>query len=78
MVNLYPDCSDFKVHVPFFFFLRHLKIFTVNILVALGLHCCVRAFSSFRAWDYSLVEVCRISVAVAALVEHRLYVHGLW
>lgn len=61
----------------FFFFLRHLKIFTMNILVALGLHCCVQAFSSFRAWDYSLVEVCRISVAVAALVEHRLYVHGL-
>ena len=43
-----------------FFFLRHLKIFTMNILVALGLHCCVWVFSSFREWDYSLVEVCRL------------------
>ena len=59
MVDLYPDCSDFKVHVLFFFFLRHLKIFTMNILVSLGLHC-VWAFSSFKEWDYSLVEVCRL------------------
>ena len=44
----------------FLFFLRHLKIFTIKTLVALGLHCCVWVFSSFREWDYSLVEVCRL------------------
>ena len=49
-------------HSFFFFF-----------LVALGLHCCARAFSSSGEQGLLLVAVCGLLIAVASLaVEHRL------
>ena len=56
----------------FFFFLRHLKIFTVNILVALGLHCCVRAFFSCGAWGLLFVAVGGLLVTDSACSLQQL------
>ena len=42
-------------------------------LAALGLRCCVRAFSSCSEWGLLFVAVCGILIAVASLVaEHGL------
>ena len=46
-------------------------------MAALGLHCCVRAFSSWGEWGLLFVAVCRLLIAVASLVEHGLYVRRL-
>ena len=47
-------------------------------LVALGLRCCARAFSSCSESGLLLVVVCGLLIAVASLVaEHRLSAHGL-
>ena len=55
----------------FFFFLINLFIYL--FLAALGLHCCVRAFSSCGEWGLLFVVVRGLLTAVASLVaEHRL------
>ena len=42
-------------------------------MAALGLRCCVRAFSSCYKWRLLFVAVCGLLIAVASLVaEHRL------
>ena len=47
-------------------------------LAALGLRCCVRAFSSCGEWGLLFDEVHRLLIAVALLIaEHGLYAHGL-
>ena len=47
--------------------------FTYLSLAALGLHCCVWAFSSCGEQGLFFVAVCRFLTAVAPLVEeHRL------
>ena len=57
-----------------FFFLILKKIhFIYLFLAALGLHCCVRGFSSCSNWGLFFVAVCRLLFAVASLVaEHGL------
>ena len=45
----------------------------IIFLAALGLRCCVWAFSSCSEWGLLFVVVCGLLVAVASLiVEHRL------
>ena len=47
-------------------------------LAALGLHCCVWAFSSFGGRGLLFIVVCRLLIAVASLVvEHGLEAHRL-
>ena len=47
-------------------------------MAALGLSCCVWAFSSCGEWGLLFVVVHGILIAVASLVaEHGLYVHRL-
>ena len=58
-----------------FYFIIYLFIYKfIYLFVAvLGLHCCVRAFSSCGERGLLLVAVCRLLTAVASLVaEHRL------
>ena len=45
------------------------KCFLYLILAALGLCCCAPAFSSCREWWLPLVEVLRLPIEVASLVE---------
>ena len=64
-----------KLHFPvsiqlFFFF--YINLFSL-FLAALGLRCCVRAFSSCSEWGLLFVVVRRLLIAVASLVlEHGL------
>ena len=45
--------------------------FTYLFLAALGLHCCMRAFSSRGEWGLLFVAVCGLLIEVASLVaEH--------
>ena len=45
----------------------------IYFLAALGLHCCVRPFSSCGKWGLLFVAACRLLIAVASLVaEHGL------
>ena len=49
------------------------KYFFFFFLAALGLHCCVRAFSSCGEQGLLFIVVCGLLTAVASLVvEHRL------
>ena len=54
------------------------KIFFNLFLAALGLHCCMRAFSSCSEQGLLFVAVCGLLIAVASLVaEHTLQARGL-
>ena len=56
-----------------YFFFFNLFYFIYLFLAALGLHCCVRAFSSCGARGLLFVAVHRLLIAVASLVaEHGL------
>ena len=53
-------------------------LFIYLFLAALGLHCCVRAFSGCSKQGLLFVAVHGLLIAVASLVaEHRLWVHEL-
>ena len=55
------------------YFIFILKIFIYLFLAALGLHCCVQAFSSCSERGLLFVAVPGLLIAVASLVaEHRL------
>ena len=57
--------------VDYVYFLIYLFIYL--FLVALGLRCCARAFSSYGEWGLLFVVVRGLLIAVASLVaEHRL------
>ena len=59
----------------FFFFFN---LFIYLFLAALGLLCCVRAFSSCSERGLLFATVRRLLIAVASLVaEHMLYAHRL-
>ena len=59
-----------------FFFL--INLFYLFILAALGLRCCVRAFSSCGKRELLFVAVRGLLIAVASLVvEHGLEARGL-
>ena len=61
------------VYYSHFIFFNFLNKFIYLFLAALGLHCCVRAFSSCGEWGLLFVEVRGLLVAVASLVaEHGL------
>ena len=50
-----------------------LNYFLIYLLAALGLHCCLQAFSSCVKQGLLFVEVHGLLIAVASLVaEHRL------
>ena len=59
------------------------KFLKINLLIylflaALGLHCCVWAFSSCSEWGLLFIAVHGLLIAVASLVvEHDLYARGL-
>ena len=54
-----------------FVFLKDLSVYF--ILVALGLHCCVWAFSGCSEWGLLFLVVCGLLIAMASfIVEHRL------
>ena len=62
--------------VDSFFFL--INLFYLFILAALGLRCCVRAFSSCGKRELLFVAVRGLLIAVASLVvEHGLEARGL-
>ena len=49
------------------------RLFFSFFVAALGLGCCMRAFSSCGEWGLLFVVVCGLLTAVASLVvEHRL------
>ena len=67
--------NSYTIKSFFFFNKEVLKNFFINlfILAALGLHCCVQAFSSCSERGLLFVVVCRLLIAVASLVaEHGL------
>ena len=58
------------------------KNFFINVfilfLAVLGLHCCMRAFSSCSEWELLFVAVRRLLIAVASLAaKHRLQACGI-
>ena len=55
------------------FFPTLFNLFIYLPLAALGLHCCMRAFSSCGEWELLFVAVHRLLIVVASLVEE----HGL-
>ena len=67
-----PEASLIPVQVLFFFFYKFIY-FIYLFLAVLGLHCCVRAFSSCGEQGLLFVVVRGLLIAVASLVtEHRL------
>ena len=57
----------------FIFKISFIDLLIYLFLAALGLHCCVWAFSSCDEQGLLFVAVCRFLVAVASLVaEHEL------
>ena len=61
------------------FFLFYKFIYFIYLFfAALGLRCCVRAFSSCGERGLLFVAVCGLLIAAASLVaEHGLWAHGL-
>ena len=57
-----------------FKYLALFSIWQVNIflLAALGLHCCMQAFSSCGKWALLFPVVCGLLIVVASLVDHSL------
>ena len=49
------------------------NLFIYLFMAALGLHCCVRAFSSCSEWELLIIAVRRLLTVVASLVAG----HGL-
>ena len=76
--NFKPHCELFKDLIPlvkflFFFFNKFIYLF----LAALGLHCCVQAFSSCSEQGLLFVVVRGLLIVVASLVaEHGLQARG--
>ena len=67
-----------KGHISFSLFFFLINLFIYLFLAALGLHCCVRAFSSCGERGLLFVAVRGLLIVVASLVaEHGLWVHGL-
>ena len=67
--------KDDQVHPTFIFYFIFFNfyVFIYLFLVALGLRCCVRAFSSCSKTGLLFVAVCGLLLVVASLVEeHRL------
>ena len=60
------DSGD--TNVNFFFFFNIFYLFIYLFLAALGLRCCVRAFSSCSEWGLLFIAVCGLLIAVASLV----------
>ena len=64
------NCNSFVFYIFFFFFFYK---FIYLFLVMLGLHCCMRAFSSCGEWGPPFVAVHGPLIAVASRVaEHGL------
>ena len=76
---LFFEISDFNPNPRFLFFSLKGSIKKKNVcmylfiyLAALGLRCCMWAFSSCGEQGLLFTEVCRLLIAVASLVaEHR-------
>ena len=49
-----------------------LLYFLIYFLAVVGLNCCIQFFSSYGEWGLLFVAVCRLLIAVASPVEHRL------
>ena len=61
------------LHLSFdFLFLVHLHPqICIFLLAALGLHCCIQAFSSCGEWGPLFIAVRRLLIAVASLAAER-------
>ena len=72
--NSHSDWCEVKFHCGFILFYTFIYLF----LAALGLRCCVWAFSSRGEQGLLFVAVHGLLIVVTSLVvEHRLWVHGL-
>ena len=70
--------KEFLCRLLFFIYLFLKFIYLFLFLAALGLRCCVWAFSSYGERGLLFVAVHRLLTAVASLVaEHRLQARGL-
>ena len=68
----------FKTYIKINILIFLINYFIYLFLAALGLHCCVRAFSSCGEQGLLFVVVRGLLIAVASLVaEHRLQARGL-
>ena len=69
--NIFVNCYSHLQESAIVFFSNLFNFYL--FLAVLGLHCCVRAFSSCGEWGLLLVVVCGLLIAVASLVvEHGL------
>ena len=67
-----------NIYIFFNRFIYFLNFIYLLFLAALGLHCCVWAFSSCGEWELLFVAVHGLLIAVASLfAEHGLQAHGL-
>ena len=53
-----------EIHIFFYLFIY---LFIYLFMAVLGLHCCVRAFSSCGEWGLLFVAVCGLLIVVASL-----------
>ena len=77
---LLPSYTSYLTKINFFFKINLFILFILFILflAALGLHCCVQAFSTCGEQGLLFVAVRGLLITVASLVaEHRLQVRGL-
>ena len=75
-LQVHPFCCKWQYFILFFF--NKFIYFIYLFLAALGLRCCVRAFSGCSEWGLLFVAVRELLSAVASFVaEHRLQARGL-
>ena len=68
-----PDKGRVIKKLKVFFYFLNIYLFIYSFLAALGLRCCVRAFSSCNERGQPFIAVCGRLIAVASLVaKHRL------
>ena len=68
-----PPITSINVHSSQMGIFFKINLFVYLFLAALGLRCCVRAFSSCSEWGLGFVAVHELLIVVASLVaEHRL------
>ena len=72
VLPIFSSRSFMASYLIFKYFLKICFIFIYLLLAVLGLHCCMRAFSSCGEQGLLFVAVHRLLAAVASLVEHGL------
>ena len=66
LTHLEQDCQSISfLDISYFLFYKFIYLF----MAALGLHCCVWAFSSCSKWGLLFIVVCSLLTVVTSLVE---------